>query len=185
MTRPVVLAVSGSLRAESSNTGLIRVLERLVGDDFEVRTDAAIGSLPFYNADLDIDETLPSAVRGWRDAVASCDVLWIAAPEYNFGPTAVLKNAIDWATRPLGQHALRGKIVSIVSSAGSTGGRHMTEQISGILGLLGNTVVSEPAVHIEKGAERISVDGTVTDPTIDEAMIARIAAVRAAILARG
>lgn len=184
MSHPVVLAVSGSLRAESSNTGLVRVLERLAGDDLEIRVDSSIGSLPFYNADLDTDATLPPSVRRWRDAVAGCDVLWIAAPEYNFGPTAVLKNAVDWVTRPLGQHALRGKIVSIVSSAGSTGGRHMTEQLSGILALLGNTVVAEPAVHIEKGADRITVDGRVTDPAIDEAMAGRIAAVRAALAAR-
>jgi len=181
MRRPVVLAVSGSLRAESSNTGLLRMLGRLAPTDLEIRMDTSIGSLPFYNADLDTDATLPPAVHQWREAVASCDVLWIAAPEYNFGPTAVLKNAVDWATRPLGGHALRGKVVSIVSSAGSTGGRHMCEQLSGILGLLGNTVIADPAVNIEKGADRIAPDGSTSDPSIEQAVLARIEAVRSAL----
>jgi len=146
--------------------------QRLASDSVTFRFWERLGELPYYNDDLESDP--PSIVVEWRDAVASADAIFIAAPEYNFGPTGVLKNAIDWVTRPLGQHALRGKTVSIVSSAGSTGGAHMIEQLSGILTLLGNTMVSEPVVQIAKGAERISADGTTTDPEIEELIRQRL-----------
>ena len=167
-----VLAISGSLRRNSSNTGLVRMAMRLAPADLAITHWTRIGDLPFYNEDLEADP--PTIVGEWRDAVSACDALFVAAPEYNFGPTGVLKNAIDWVTRPLGQHALRGKTISIVSSAGGTGGSHMIEQLSGILALLGNTVVSEPVVQIAKGAERISADGTTSDPEIETLIAQRL-----------
>ncbi|MEY3492798.1 MAG: hypothetical protein RL413_216 [Actinomycetota bacterium] len=177
MTRHIV-AVSGSLRSASSNTGLVRMAMRLAPAELALAQWTRLGELPFYNEDLESDP--PAIVREWRDVVATADGLFVAAPEYNFGPTGVLKNAIDWVTRPLGQHALRGKVVSIVSSAGGTGGSHMIEQLSGILALLGNTVVSEPVVQIAKGAERIDADGTTTDPQIEELIRQRLDALVAA-----
>lgn len=168
-----ILAISGSLRSQSSNTGLVRMAQRLAPDSVTFRFWDRLGELPYYNEDLESDP--PAIVREWRDAVSGADAVFIAAPEYNFGPTGVLKNAIDWVTRPLGQHALRGKTVSIVSSAGSTGGAHMIEQLSGILTLLGNTMVSEPVVQIAKGAERISADGTTSDPEIEDLISQRLA----------
>ena len=146
--------------------------QRLAPDSVTFRFWDRLGELPYYNEDLESDP--PVIVREWRDAVSSADAVFIAAPEYNFGPTGVLKNAIDWVTRPLGQHALRSKTISIVSSAGSTGGAHMIEQLSGILTLLGNTMVSEPVVQIAKGAERISADGTTSDPEIENLINQRL-----------
>ena len=174
-----VLAICGSLRASSSNLGLIRMAQRLAPPDIELMHWDRLGDIPFYNEDL--EAAPPSIVAEWRDAVITADGLFVAAPEYNFGPTAVLKNAIDWATRPLGQHALRGKRISIVSSAGSTGGKHMIEQLSGILALLGNTMISEPPVQIAKGAERITADGSTTDPEIEDLIAQRLSTIAATI----
>jgi len=172
MSSHVILAVSGSLRRQSSNTGLVRMAERLAPNGAAVTRWDRLGDLPFYDEDLESDP--PAIVQEWRQAVTDCDALFVAAPEYNFGPSAVMKNAIDWVTRPLGQHALRGKKISIVSSSGSTGGAHMIEQLSGILALLGNTVISEPVVQIAKGAERINADGTTTDPGIETLIAQRL-----------
>lgn len=176
-----IVAVCGSLRSASSNLGLVRMAVRLAPDDLSVVHFDAIGSLPFYDEDLEADP--PPTVRAWRDVVVAADGLLIAAPEYNFGPTGVLKNAVDWLTRPLGAHALRGKVVSIMSSAGSTGGSHMTEQLSGILALLGNTVVNEPTIQIVKGAGRIAADGTTTDPEIEALVTRRLATIVASFRA--
>lgn len=172
-----ILAISGSLRRQSSNTGLVRMAQRLAPADVTLTHWDRLGELPYYNEDLEADP--PAIVREWRDVVSATGALFIAAPEYNFGPTGVLKNAIDWVTRPLGQHALRGKTISIVSSAGSTGGAHMIEQLSGILTLLGNTMVNEPVVQIAKGAERIGADGSTTDPQIEDLIAQRLAALTA------
>lgn len=172
-----VLAISGSLRRDSSNTGLLRLAERLsgtLGGAVEFSIDASIGSLPFYNADLEDPTRTPDVVLAWRDKVTKCDALFIASPEYNFGTTAVLKNAIDWASRPPGQHALRGKTISMMSSSSSTGGKNSLEHYANVLTLLGNTMVTEPSGAIVKGAERISPDGSTTDPEIEAAVLARL-----------
>ena len=149
------------------------------GIDLVICHDPAF--LPFYNDDLEAVDLIPGEVTRWRDAVRRCDGLFICSPEYNFGTTALLKNAIDWASRPFGQHALTGKVISLISSSGSTGGRHTIEQLSGILTLLGNSVVSDPDDQLlngqlPKGAERISTSGTTTDPTIEKLVTHRLQA---------
>ncbi|MFM8856111.1 MAG: NAD(P)H-dependent oxidoreductase [Actinomycetota bacterium] len=173
-----ILAISGSLRSGSSNTGLIRLAERIAEAEpnLDLRIVAVddIDSLPFYNADLEDPELTPSSVRDWRARVDDCAGLFIASPEYNFGPTALLKNAIDWVSRPPGQHVLRHKAISLMSSSASTGGKHMTEQLTKILTLLGNTVIDSPEALFVKGAERIFSDGTTSDPAVEEVVRARL-----------
>jgi NAD(P)H-dependent FMN reductase len=176
-----ILGIFGSLRQESSNQGLVKLAQKLAPADVTFTLYEKIGSLPFYNEDLEDPSRTPASVVEWRNIVKSADALFIAAPEYNFGPSAVLKNAIDWATRPMGQHALSGKAISLISSSGSTGGAHMIEQLGGILGLLGNSMISEPIGHIAKGAERISASGTTTDPAIEALVNARISALIASV----
>lgn len=187
-----VLAISGSLRRKSSNTGLVRMAQRLsVADhpdpsgstDVErvlaIRADFDIGSLPYYDADL--EDAPPDVVLNWRRRVADCDGLFIATPEYNFGTTAVLKNAIDWVTRPPGQHALRGKVISIMSSSASTGGKNVIEYYTNVLPLLGNIVVSEPDGGFVKGAERIGPDGSTSDPEVESRVLTRLQKLREAL----
>ena len=176
-----ILGICGSLRQESSNQGLLKLAQKLAPTGVTFTVFDKIGSLPFYNEDLEDPSLTPASVIEWRNIVKSSDALFIAAPEYNFGPSAVLKNAIDWSTRPMGQHALSGKVISLISSSGGTGGVHVIEQLGGVLGLLGNTVISEPIGHIAKGAERISAGGTTTDPTIEALVNARISALIASV----
>jgi chromate reductase len=175
-----VLAISGSLRRNSSNTGLVHMAKRLseqLDGKLTIEIDDSIGSLPFYNADLEDPSQTPDVVLAWRDRVSACDALFIASPEYNFGTTAVLKNAVDWATRPPGQHALRGKVISLMSSSSSTGGKNTIEQYTNMLTLLGNTMINAPDGAIIKGAERISEDGSTTDPAIEVAVLGRLQAI--------
>jgi chromate reductase len=173
-----ILAISGSLRSGSSNTGLVRMAERIAAAEpnlgLRIVTVDDVDSLPFYNADLEDPELTPSSVRDWRARVDDCAGLFIASPEYNFGPPALLKNAIDWVSRPPGQHVLRHKAISLVSSSASTGGKHMTEQLTKILTLLGNTVIDSPEALFVKGAERIFSDGTTSDPAVEDVVRARL-----------
>ena len=172
-----ILGISGSLRRDSSNSGLVRRAQELTPAHIGFPFHQDLAALPFYNEDLEDPASTPQVVKQWRHMVQECDALFIAAPEYNFGPSAVLKNAIDWATRPMGAHVLSGKVVSLVSSSGSTGGSHMIEQIGGVLGLLGNTIISEPNGQIAKGAGRIAPDGTTDDAEIDSLVRARMDAI--------
>lgn len=179
-----VLAFSGSLRRQSSNTGLVRMAERLSSEfDGFIRLHIAstIDAMPFYNADLEEPGATPEVVTAWRKRVAACDALFIATPEYNFGTTALLKNAIDWVSRPPGQHALRGKTISIMSSSASTGGKHVLEYYTNLFTLLGNTVVSEPEGGFVKGAERIGADGSTSDPDVESHVRARLRGIVAGV----
>lgn len=176
------IAFSGSLRRESANTGLVRMAARLAPAQLQVHVADWVAELPFYNPDLEAE--LPTLAVRWREAVAGADVVIVGLPEYNFGPSAVAKNAIDWLTRPLGTHALRGKVVALLTSGGKGGGTRVQAAVGPIIGLLGNTVVEDPAVTIALGSERISSDGTTTDPEIETLVAAKLAAVLAALTAR-
>jgi chromate reductase len=176
-----MLAVSGSLRAGSANTGLVRMAARLAPERLVVTVRDGIDLLPYYNADLDTPATVPDVCTRWRGDVAAADALFLAVPEYNYGPSGVLKNAIDWLTRPLGEHAIRGKVIAIVTSGGRGGGSHVQPPLVEILGLLGNTMVTEPAIMVATGNDRISSDGTTSDPEIEALVRARLDGIVAAL----
>lgn len=162
------VAISGSLRANSSNTGLVRLAQRLAPDDLRIDFDdpqAVIQQLPFYNEDLEADP--PEPVRRWRELVAGADALIIGMPEHNFSPAAVAKNAIDWLTRPPGQHTLQGKVIAMMTSGGMGGGSRVQPPLALILGYLGNTIVEEPAINVKMGQTRIAADGTTDDEITD------------------
>jgi NAD(P)H-dependent FMN reductase len=176
-----LLAVSGSLRAGSANTGLVRMAARVAPDSLAVTVRDGIDLLPYYNADVDTPATVPDVCTAWRHDVAAADALFLAVPEYNYGPSGVIKNAIDWLTRPLGEHAIRGKVIAVVTSAGRGGGSHVQPPLVEILGLLGNTMVTEPAIMVATGNDRISSDGTTTDPEIEALVRARLDGIVAAL----
>lgn len=176
------IAFSGSLRAGSSNTGLVRLAAKLAPAELEVEVIDWVGELPYYNPDLEAD--LPDVAARWRAAVEGADAVIIGMPEYNFGPTGLAKNAIDWLTRPLGTHSLRGKVIAMLTSGGKGGGTLVQPAIGGILGLLGNTVVDEPKVTLAMGATRITGDGATDDAEIVELVAGKLGAVVAALQAR-
>lgn len=178
------VAISGSLRAASSNTGLVRLAQRLAAPDLVIDFDEpqqVIQQLPFYNEDLEADP--PAAVLRWRELVGGADALVIGMPEHNFSPSAVAKNAIDWLTRPPGGHTLQGKVITMMTSGGKGGGSRVQPPLALILGFLGNTVVDEPAVNVAMGQSRIAVDGT-TDDEITDLVRQKVDATLVALRAR-
>ena len=117
---PNVLANSGSLRAASFSTAILRALSReeRLGITLTVRT---LEDIPLYNEDLDTDPPL-TPIAELRNEVQASDGVVIATPEYNHGMPGVLKNALDWASRPAFASCFRGKPVLIITSAsGGTG----------------------------------------------------------------
>lgn len=117
-----LLAVCGSLRAQSCSTAILRTLIDHLPDNVRVE-QAAISSLPFYNQDLDDEQTRPVAVTVFKERIRDCDGLLVVTPEYNHGLPAVLKNAIDWASRPAYESVLKDKpVVCITASPSLYGG---------------------------------------------------------------
>jgi NAD(P)H-dependent FMN reductase len=94
--RARVLALSGSLRAASSNTRLLQLAIALAPDTMTVTLFRGLGDLPHFNPDLDDDALRPAAVRAFRAAIAAADALLISSPEYAHGVPGTLKNALDW-----------------------------------------------------------------------------------------
>jgi chromate reductase, NAD(P)H dehydrogenase (quinone) len=93
-----LVGISGSLRAQSYNSGALAVVGSVLpeGTTFDV---ASLADLPFYNADVE-QRGFPAAVESFRRKIAAADALIFAVPEYNFSVSGVLKNALEWLSRP-------------------------------------------------------------------------------------
>ena len=139
MTR--ILGISGSLRRDSYNTELLRAAAQELPPGVElVLFDGLRAVLP-YDADEDV-EPAPEAVRELREAIAGADALLIATPEYNGSIPGLLKNAIDWASRPFPDNVLRGKPVAVIgASTGMFGAVWAQAELRKVLGIAGARVV--------------------------------------------
>ena len=174
-----ILTASGSLRAASCHTALLTLARRLAGPDLAVADPYPIGELPFYNDDFDQPGLEPAPVLAWRAAIAAADAVLFACPEYNYGPTPVLKNAFDWATRPFGKHPMKGKPLAIIGGGGKGGGVNVQEYFERIAPALGCVMANEPQIAIANIRDEVNPDGTVKDPNIEAAVSARLAALAA------
>lgn len=147
-------AISGSLRAASANTAFLRTLQQHMTGSVEM-TLLPLGGLPLYNQDLDGPQP-PAEVAQFKAAIGAADGLVICSPEYNSGMSGVLKNALDWASRPVlaspqgsaGPSPLKDKHVLLMScSPGFAGGIRAHGQLRETLaGTLSRVVVRPPVV---------------------------------------
>jgi len=128
-----VLGISGSLRKGSFNTLLLAAAARIAKEAGARFSTFDIGEVPHYNGDLDGDEP-PEPVVALKDVIAGADALLIASPEYNYGMPGVLKNAIDWASRPAFESVLAGRPTAVISaSMATTGGARAQIQLRTVL----------------------------------------------------
>src|SRR4051812_43801579 len=120
MTTPfTILGICGSLRKKSYNLGALRAAQQVAPDS--VRVDIFdLSDIPLYNQDL--DATPPARVTEFKAAIRAADAILFVTPEYNYSVPGVLKNAIDWASRPYGDSAWNGKPVAIMGATGGAWG---------------------------------------------------------------
>jgi len=138
-----VLAVSGSLRAGSYNTRLLRAAAEAAPEGVEVELWDGIGDLPIYSEDLE-GGPLPDSVQRLRRDWAEADAILFATPEYNGSVPGGLKNAVDWASRPTGEGALKNKTVAVVgASTGQFGAMWAQQDLHKTLGIAGARVVGD------------------------------------------
>jgi chromate reductase len=112
-----VLGISGSLRAGSLNTALLRAAQKFAPDGVAITLYEGLADLPWYDGDLDTPENLPAEARRLREEIAAADGLLISTPEYNYSIPGGLKNAIDWASRPSATSVLLHKPIAIMGAA--------------------------------------------------------------------
>jgi chromate reductase len=136
-----VLGITGSLRRGSYNHALLReAAERLPAGAELVEFDR-LAEIPPYDADLEVEGT-PEPVEALREAMRAADAVLVATPEYNHSIPGVLKNALDWASRPAGQSALTGTPAAVVgASTGMFGAVWAQAETRKVLGALGGRVV--------------------------------------------
>jgi len=159
-----LIGISGSLREGSLNTALLRSIAELLPEGATLSI-ASIDAVPLYNGDLDIDGGPPS-VQALKAQISDADGLLFATPEYNFGIPGVLKNAIDWASRPGFQSVLAHKPVAIIGAApGAVGTARAQGQLKQVLLGTLSEVFPYPEVLVSKAHERIQNGQLADDPT--------------------
>ncbi len=152
-----LLVISGSLRAGSYNTALARAAVDLAPDGVEVELFEGLGELPLFDADLDGDEH--EAVRHLRERIDAADAVLFVTPEYNGSIPGVLKNAVDWASRPREDAALRGKTVAVAgASTGQYGAMWAQQDLRRVLGVAGARVVC-PELPVARAQDVCDPDG--------------------------
>src|SRR4051794_31311306 len=165
-----VLGISGSLRRDSHNTTLLRAageLAREHGAEFEVFD--GLKAIPPYDEDDDIGDG-PRAVADFRGAIAAADAVLFATPEYNSSIPGALKNAIDWASRPIATNPLRNKPVAVIgASTGMFGAVWAQAELRKVLGAAGARV-TEVELAVGHAHEHLDPAGGLADPAQQEAL---------------
>jgi chromate reductase len=164
MTDIRVLGISGSLRAGSLNTALLRAAQKHAPAGVTIDLYDGLAELPYYNGDLDTDENLPDSVRDLRDRIRAADGVLFATPEYNYSIPGGLKNLIDWASRPAATSSLLHKPVAIMGAAPTNFGTVRAQlALRQVFVWTHSDVVVKPEVMAFRAHERFDEAGNLTD----------------------
>lgn len=171
-----ILGFAGSLRKDSYNQALLRAAQKLAPAGAEVEI-FDIGSFPLYNED--IETNLPPVVAAFKEKIVQADAILMVTPEYNYSISGVLKNAIDWASRPYGSNSFDGKAVAIMgATSGMLGTARAQYHLRQICVFLNAHVLNKPEVMVSAVADKFK-DGELVDEKtkqkVSEQLVALIA----------
>jgi chromate reductase, NAD(P)H dehydrogenase (quinone) len=157
-----VLAISGSLRRGAYSSALVRAAAEVAAPGTVVQPFEGLAEIPPYDADADAAGE-PAPVAAIRDAVLRADAVLFATPEYNGSVPGVLKNAVDWLSRPRGAAALAGKPVTVIgASPGQYGALWAQTDLRRILGVAGARAIGDE-LPIARVHELVDEGGALTD----------------------
>jgi chromate reductase len=160
-----VLAISGSLRRDSNNTALLRALREEAPAGVEIELWDGLKEIPPYDGDDDLVPG-PAKVEAFRSLVREADAVFFATPEYNSSIPGALKNALDWASRPLATNAFRNKPVAVIgSSAGAFGGVWAAAELRKVLAAMGARV-TEVEMAVGHAHDKLDEAGELADDEI-------------------
>jgi len=162
MDKPItIFGFAGSLRKDSYNKALLRVAIELVPKSAKLEIFDLEGIPPFNQ---DLENYMPEKVKEFKAKIKRADAILIATPEHNYSIPGILKNAIDWASRPLGDNSFEGKPVAIMSaSPGTLGGARAQYHLRQVLVSLNMYAVNRPEVIVASVDEKIDEKGNLTD----------------------
>lgn len=166
-SRPIrVVGISGSLRAGSYNTAALRAAIALAPEGMTIE-NAEIGDLPLYNDDVRV-AGYPPQVQRFRDQLAAADAILFVTPEYNYSIPGVLKNAIDWASRPPSQPFDNKPVAMMGASGGVLGTARAQYQLRQMLVFLNAFPLNKPEVMIGAAQTKFDEAGKLTDEQTKE-----------------
>ncbi|MDQ3802549.1 MAG: NAD(P)H-dependent oxidoreductase [Acidobacteriota bacterium] len=162
MSKPVrILGIAGSLRRESYNRAALRAATQLLPEGATLETFELDG-IPGFNQDE--EQNPPAKVTELKRRIREADAILIVTPEYNYSIPGVLKNAIDWASRPYGDSAWNGKPAAIMgASIGTIGTARAQYHLRQMMVFLNMFPVNQPEVMIGNASERFDAEGNLTD----------------------
>lgn len=157
-----VLGFAGSLRERSYNRALLRAAQELAPEGMVIEIFNLMG-IPLYDADVETRGD-PEPVGKFKAAIRRADALLIACPEYNHGVPGVLKNAIDWASRPPRSAVLDRKPVALIgASPGMTGSARGQSQLRQAFEFTNSYALPQPEMLVARAHEKFDAEGTLTD----------------------
>jgi chromate reductase, NAD(P)H dehydrogenase (quinone) len=161
----LVIGISGSLRAGSYNTRLLRAAARGLPPEAEFRELQGLDRIPPYSEDLDLGLG-PEPVRELRASLHRADAILISTPEYNHSIPGQLKNALDWASRPFRENSLQGQPVAVVgASTGMFGAVWAQAEVRKVLAAIGAQVL-DAELPVASAADAFDADGELRDPEL-------------------
>jgi chromate reductase len=159
-----VLGISGSLRKGSYNTALLRIAAGLAPEGMTVEI-WDLAPIPLYNEDVRLAGE-PEAVQQFKGAIAKADALLIAVTEYNYSVSGVLKNAIDWASRPPQTSPLNGKPVAMMGAGASLGTARAQYHMRQVAVCVKMLPLSYPELFVPQARDKFDAEGNLLDDTI-------------------
>jgi len=167
-----ILAIAGSLRRDSFNRRLLQAAAAMAPSGLRITLDDGIGALPLFNEDIELAMSAEGPVRALRERVAAADALLIATPEYNQSIPGVLKNAIDWLSRPApDRDVLSGKLVAVIgATAGRWGTRLAQAALRQTLFATESIVLPAPPIYLAGGDGAFDAQGALADPSARESL---------------
>jgi chromate reductase len=174
-----VFGISGSLRRGSYNAAALRAARELAPEGMEIEIYQGLRDIPPYDDDVRQSQGYPAPVEDLRARLKAADAVLIATPEYNYSVPGVLKNAIDWASRPPDQ-PFNGKPIAIMgASPGMLGTARAQYHLRQMFVFMNGLVLTQPEVMIAQAATRFDAEGRLTDEKTREFVRALLVALQA------
>ncbi|EEE38380.1 NADPH-dependent fmn reductase domain protein [Rhodobacteraceae bacterium KLH11] len=156
MSDSILLGLSGSLRKNATNRKLLREAARLFAPGTYIEADL---KLPLYDGDLEDAEGIPEVVQTLADQIAQAHAVIISTPEYNKGPSGVLKNALDWVSRTDGKPWMDKPLAVMSSAAGRAGGERAQMILRSYMVPFQPRILPGPEIHLSDSANEFEADG--------------------------
>ena len=156
MSDPILLGLSGSLRKGATNRKLLREAARLFEPGTFIEADL---NLPLFDGDMEIEDGIPDAVQVLANQIAQADAVIISTPEYNKGPSGVLKNALDWVSRTNGKPWIDKPVAVMSAAAGRAGGERAQMILRSFMIPFQPRILQSPELHLADSSNEFDVGG--------------------------